>query len=317
MESDFFKLARVDLSLPDHESAQQLKNAFSQVGFCLLTNHGIPRQTLIDLLEANAQFHETLTLDEKLQLRTPYHRGYIPINSSTLYTSTIANVTFPNQSESFFISPAGEMGTLRDHVPLLIAGHNNWPDEKRVPRFKRKVLNYMEEVTRLGHRLVSILSLALGLPKDSLASNFTHPTSRLRLIGYPPHPLDAPSNLYGTAPHCDYGIITILLQDEVGGLQIQKDGKWFDVVPEEGTLVLNSGDLLHRLSNGEFLATAHCVKNKSHTTRRYSSALFFDVNFETIISPVVREGQTKKFGETSYGDYVMERLQKNYMRTKL
>jgi len=220
------------------------------------------------------------------------------------------------KSESFVISGAGELGTLRDHVPQMVAGRNNWPDEERVPGFKRKVLNYLEEVYRLGHRLVTILSLALGLPKDALAKDYTHPTDRLRLISYPPHPVDAPSNMYGCAPHCDYGLITILLQDEVGGLQIQNDGKWFDVVPEEGTFILNSGDMLHRLSNGEFKATPHCVKNKSQTGKRYSTAFFFDCNFETIISPVVREGQKKNFEDTSYGDYLMDKMVKNYQRPK-
>jgi len=292
--TDFCKLARVDLSLPDHESAQQLKNALSQQGFCVLTNHGIPLQVLTDVLNANSQFYETLTLDEKLQLRSPYHRGFIPINTNMTKTSTVANVTHPNQSESFVISGAGEMGTLRDQVPQMVSGRNDWPDEERVPGFKRKVRNYLEELNRLGYRMITILCLALGLPKDTLAKDYTHPTSRLRLISYPPHPVDAPSNLYGCAPHCDFGVITFLLQDEVGGLQIQKGGKWFDVVPEEGTLILNSGDMLHRLSNGEFLAAPHCVKNKSQTGKhRYSVVYFFDCNFETIISPVVREGQKK------------------------
>jgi len=79
---------------------------------------------------------------------------------------------------------------------------------------------------------------------------------------------------------------------------------------------MNSGDMLHRLSNGTFKATPHCVKNNSHSGKRYSSAFFFDCAWETVISPVVGEGQTKKYEDMVYGDYLMERLVKNYVRPK-
>jgi len=176
-------------------------------------------------------------------------------------------------------------------------------------------MEYAKAATNLAFRLVSIVSLALGLPADALDKYFeVNNLSWLRLISYPPHPIDAPPNLYGSAPHCDYGFITLVLQDSTGGLKIQQNGEWFDVATVEDSLILNCGDMLHRLSNGIFKATPHCVKNKSHTNNRYSAVFFFDVSYHTEISPVVPELEVKKFDNVVYGTYLMERLVKNYDR---
>jgi len=199
----------------------------------------------------------------------------------------------------------------------MIAGPNHWPKEEELPGFKGKCMKYVDEVfEKVFLRLVPILSLALGLPRDGLSHLFENPITFLRLVSYPPHPVNAPPNLYGSAPHCDYGLFALLLQDSVGGLRIKQDEEWFDVVPEEGTLVMNSGDMLHRLSNGIFKATPHCVINKSQTVNRYSAVYFFDVSQGKLISPVVQEGQCKKFDDFDYVKYLMERLVKNYVRPK-
>jgi len=271
---------------------------------------------LKNVLSANREFHNLLSLEEKIVYRTKYHRGYVPINTSTLYTSTVDKVTLPNQSDSFIICPSGE-GHIPDDVPLMAAGPNYWPNEEKIPGFKEKTMKYGKAATNLAIRLASIVALALGLPEDGLSHFFVKGhLSWLRLMCYPPHPIDAPPDLYGSAPHCDYGLYTLVHQDSTGGLKIQQKGQWFDIPAEEDALVLNSGDMLHRLSNGRFKATPHCVKNKSHTHHRHSVVFFFDSYFHTTISPIVRDQEVKKFDDVVYGDYLMERLLKNYNRLK-
>jgi len=106
----------------------------------------------------------------------------------------------------------------------------------------------------------------------------------------------------------------LLLQDSVGGLKIQQNGEWCEVVPDEGTIIMNIGDMLHRLSNGLFKSTPHCVKNKSHSSQRFSIAYFFDMSYDVIVSPIVEGNGLKKFDDVCSGEYLMERLVKNYTR---
>jgi len=75
--------------------------------------------------------------------------------------------------------------------------------------------------------------------------------------------------------------------------------------------------MLHHMSNGEFISAPHCVKNKSHTTTRYSAIYFFDMAYDTVVEPVVREGQTRIYQESiHFGEYLVGQLTKNYTRPK-
>jgi isopenicillin N synthase-like dioxygenase len=135
------------------------------------------------------------------------------------------------------------------------------------------------------------------------------------MLYYPPHPAQSPDDLFGSAPHTDYGFITILLQDDVGGLQVRNlAGEWIDAPYRPGAFVMNSADILHRWSNGRFISTPHRVINRSGRAR-YSNPFFFDPDMKAEINPLpgcVSADNPPRYEAVVYGDYLMARLRANH-----
>ena len=165
----------------------------------------------------------------------------------------------------------------------------------------------------LARKMVGAISISLGLSPDELNSHFDDPTTFLRLLHYPTQP--AEEGLFGSAPHTDYGFITLLAQDDVGGLEVKnKGGDWVPAPPIPNSFVMNVGDILARWSNDVFVSTPHRVINRSGR-ERYSQPFFFDPSMEAQIEALpacVPEGAAPKYEPVLYGDYLMERIDKNY-----
>ena len=271
----------VDLDAVD--VVEQMLHAYGTVGFASLVGHGIDDSLRRDVFAASSAFH-ALPLEQKMAIELDAnHRGYIPIDTSTDRTSTLAVVTKPNQSASFMM--------MRDDGPdspdvlagRFLAGGNQWPE---LAGFRPVLERYHEAMCDLGQRLVRLFARGLGDDEGVLERSFRPPTTWLRLLHYPPVPGDAPPDLYGSAPHNDFGFITILAQDEVGGLQVRdSDGAWIDVPPRSDAFVMNVGDMLHRWSNGRLLSTPHRVHNRSGR-ERYSVPFFFDPHVSTVVAPL-------------------------------
>jgi isopenicillin N synthase-like dioxygenase len=113
---------------------------------------------------------------------------------------------------------------------------------------------------------------------------------------------------FGVSSHTDYGCLTLLYQDDTGGLQVQGSaGAWLTAHPIHGSFVVNVGDLLARWSNDRFRSTPHRVVNRSGRAR-YSTGLFVDPNRDTLITPVVRPGEAARYEPVTCGDYLRSRL---------
>lgn len=293
--------------------AQRIDEVYSVLGFGYLANHGLPASLINDLFQASAQFH-ALPREVKLAIEiNEFHRGFIPINTSTDTTTKLAKVTKPQQSESFMM-----MHELTDDDPdvragAFLAGPNQWPAV--LPEFRTTVRAYHTALCDLSRQLVRAVAVALHLPPDTLTPHFTRPTTFLRLLYYPPQPPQSPDDLYGSSPHTDYGFLTLLLQDEVGGLQVRTPaGEWIDAPPIPGTLVMNVGDMLHQWSNGRLLSTPHRVINRSGRAR-YSCPFFFDPDLRTVIEPLatcVSAENPARFAPLVYGDFLYEQLHANH-----
>ena len=270
----------VDLSSSD--VGNEFQTAYADVGFAYLTGHGIAAELIEGVFAASAAFH-ALPVGEKLAIELDrHHRGYIPIASSTDRTSTLAEVTKPNQSASFMMMREDSADSTVV-AGTYLAGPNQWPD---LPGFRRPVEAYHEAMSVLGRRIIGVVSHLLGDTDRVMARAFDTPTTWLRLLHYPPVPAVEADDLYGSAPHRDFGCITILAQDEVGGLQVaDRDGSWIDVPPRQGAFVMNVGDMLHRWSNGRLLSTPHRVINRTGR-ERYSVPFFFDPHMSTVIEPL-------------------------------
>jgi isopenicillin N synthase-like dioxygenase len=161
--------------------------------------------------------------------------------------------------------------------------------------------------------MAGALAEALELPRDWFLPFFGKPTLFLRLLHYPRQPDE--EQLFGSAPHTDYGFITILAQDEVGGLEVRnRHNQWIPAPPIEGTFVMNVADILQRWSNGRFASTPHRVRNLKPVDR-YSMPFFFDPSMDAVVEcppGLLAAGEAPAHPPVVYGEYLMERLNKNY-----
>jgi isopenicillin N synthase-like dioxygenase len=286
-----------------------LRHALERSGFAYLSGHGVPREA-IDRLRALTQAFHALPMAAKQRIvMNAYHRGYMPFSTSTIVTSTVAQVTRPNQSESLMIMHEVSKDAPSYGEPLQ--GSNQWPVE--LPEFRSAALDYMEKMSALGLSMAGGLAEALDLPRDWFLPFFKEPTLFLRLLHYPRQPDEA--DLFGSAPHTDYGFITILAQDEVGGLEVRnRHDEWIAAPPIEGAFVMNVGDILQRWSNGRFASTPHRVRNLK-SVARYSMPFFFDPSMQAVVEcppQILERGEAPKHPPVAYGDYLLERLNKNY-----
>jgi isopenicillin N synthase-like dioxygenase len=231
--------------------------------------------------------------------------------TSTIVTSSVAKVTRPNLSESLMIMHAVDPRDPRAGQPLQ--GPNQWP--VWLPEFRPAIEDYIRAVEAVARRLIRMIAFGLGLDEHALDHHFARPTTFLRLLHYPPQPPDLPGDQMGSAPHTDYGIITVLAQDATGGLQVRpRGGDWIDAPPIPGTFVLNVADMLARWTNHRFVSTPHRVVNRSGGDR-YSIPFFFDTDMDSVIEclPTCTDAANPPHhAPVRYGDYLMERLDKNY-----
>ena len=283
------------------------------VGFIYVAGHRVPRAEVEAVRDVSKAFF-ALPDEQKLALKIDKNfRGYLPFAGSTIVTSSVAKVSKPNQSELIFFLHEVGVDDPRRLAGKPLQGPNQWPPEELLPGFRATIDRYVDSMSALARDLVHAITMALGLPPSSMDRYFAQPTTFLRLLHYPTQPDDA--DLFGSAPHTDYGYITLLAQDDVGGLEVKnKAGEWIAAPPIPDTFVMNVGDILARWSNNRFVSTPHRVINRSGR-ERYSQPFFFDPAMDEVIEVLpncVQAGAEPKYAPVAYGDYLMERIDKNY-----
>jgi isopenicillin N synthase-like dioxygenase len=169
-----------------------------------------------------------------------------------------------------------------------------WPHGPLRQRFEPAVRACYDSCTALALRLLAVIASNLGVSPQVLARGFdngTH-TSFLRLNFYPRHPVDNddPVGLllrpFGVGEHTDSGALTILMQDEHPGLEVQRDGRWHLVQPHPGALVINIGDIVQVWSNDRYKAALHRVVVANPTEERYTIPFFLNPSYETTYEPL-------------------------------
>jgi isopenicillin N synthase-like dioxygenase len=168
---------------------------------------------------------------------------------------------------------------------------------------------------------MEILGLSLGLSEDYFQKHYTQdPLILFRIFHYPPDPAPQTSESWGVGEHTDYGLLTILKQDNCGGLQVKSQARWVEAPPVPQSFVCNIGDMLDRMTGGLYRSTPHRVRNVSGRNR-YSYPLFFDPGFDTEVKalPLARQADDKneRWDKASvhafqgtYGDYVLSKVSK-------
>ena len=298
--------------------ARQFYEAYSTAGFGYIVNHGIDQKLIDNVFSTSKAFHD-LPASAKLELSlNQNHRGYIPINTSTDVNSKLAVVTRPNQSESFIMLRDDHDDSAEVLSGQYLAGKNIWPD---LPNFRQILTRYNAEMENLARKLVHIAALSLAEDPISLLTRFNPATTWLRLLRYPRASPQRPDDLYGSAPHTDFGCLTILAQDNVGGLQVKNPltDNWVNVPTIPGSFVVNVGDMLHRWSNGLLKSTPHKVLNPTGK-ERYSCPFFYDPHVSTEIKPLpncVDKVGKPLFEPINFGEFLKSELEASYDQHKL
>ncbi|KAH9612974.1 hypothetical protein KSS87_020237 [Heliosperma pusillum] len=284
----------VDMNSTHQELVGGIREASTKLGFFQVINHGVPVTLLDELVKSIKAFHE-LPPEKKMEC---YDRDW---NSSDKGAGFFSN------HDLFYSKAASWRDTLQFRLGPLSINPNDIPEVCR-----GEVMEWEKEVKKLSERLMELLSEGLGLSPDRLKG-----VPYLGRVGmganYYPH-CPEPTKTIGIASHTDPGILTVLLQDQVGGLQVKYNGKWIDLKPVHGALVINIGDLFQIISNDEYKSGEHRVIANPFEEPRVSVAVFFSPGMaDNIYGPLpelISEEKPALYKEFKFSDLVARFLSK-------
>lgn len=313
MEIPIVDLSTVSSTSTGSETTTEIGKACLDFGFFYVVNHGIPDELQVQVLKKLWQFFSLPAEKKEESHRRDGFRGYFCKGEE--------------QSIEYGCTEWKEgMYYFRDFTNIsegkketAFCGSNPWPKDEYVPDFRAVIQDYFTKTQELASKLLGCIALSLGLERDFFTKEFTdHPFAQLAMFHYPPHPGSKDGHeVWGVGRHTDYGTLTILLQDDVGGLQVEtRDGSWIDVPPVPGSFVINLGDMMEIWTSGALRAGPHRAK-VSATRHRLSVAMFYDPGFDCVISPIPLEKTQIPSEKTvarlsmdfpiRYGDYVLDK----------
>lgn len=289
--------------------AKELHKASSDLGFIYIKGHGIPDNVINDARSTAYDFFRSPVAEKSLVKISPEHRGWIGSGGAKMDDDAK-----PDLKESFLWGFEDTNRDISDNHPLR--GNNQWPEF--VPRLKTNASNYFKHAHDVAHHLMRGFALGLGLEEKFFLKSSNRPLSRGSFVYYPHQTENADNNQFGVGPHTDFGVLTVLAQDDVGGLQVQNiDGEWIEAPPVEGTLIVNVADLLHRWTDGAYKSTPHRVINNSGR-ERLSLVLAYDPNPETMIDArdILNANHQNMEKPITCGDYLNWRFDKAFSYRK-
>ena len=289
--------------------AAEMAEAASRIGFFYVANHGVDDRLIANTFAQTKRFFD-LPLAAKQELgtaRSIAHRGYEPLESQTFNPGDA-----PDLKESFYI------GVERDeHDPLVQAklpnhGPNQWPD---LPGWQEQMEAYFAVMLSLSRRLMRGLALSLDLDETVFDNLGDNPMALLRLLHYPPQLATSVANQPGCGTHTDWGAVTVLAQDDRGGLAVcTTDGVWVEATPIPGTFVVNLGDMMARWTNDRYQSTPHRVMNVPGCDR-YSIPFFYDLNYHAVVKclPTCHSPENPpKYPPVTAGEHILQMYRKTY-----
>ncbi len=285
--------------------AQALLAASQDPGFIYISGHGIPDDVITTARARAFDFFRSPENEKRRYTISDKHRGWLSRGGAKMQDDIAADL-----KESFIWGYQDDNGdTPSDHQ---LRGPNLWPDF--VPAMEAGALAYFNHADRVARYLLQGFALGLSLEKDFFLHNSEIPLSRASFVYYPGQSAQSGKPVFGVGPHTDFGLLTVLCQDDVGGLQVENlNGDWIEAPPIPGTLVVNVGDLLERWTDGAFRSTPHRVINSSGL-ERMSLVLAFDPNPETMIDAgdIYAADHQVKQAAISCGDYLIWRFAKAF-----
>jgi len=276
--------------------AARIDEALTGTGFFAVTGHRVPDAVVQGAFGAGRRFFALPEAQKRRWHIDARQRGFDPIGWQALDPQQP-----PDLKESFYLG-------------VEAIAPNQWPDEPAVPGFRAACEAYALAMRSLAGRLMGLFEIALALPAGHFDAFTRHPTCTTRLLHYPPQPATAAPGQIGCGAHTDWGALTLLVQSDAGGLQVQHaQGHWLDVPPLPGACVVNIGDMMQRWTNDRWRSTMHRVVNRFGGRERWSIAYFFDLDAEANILPLptcVSADRPARYGPITAGGHLADMYRK-------
>ena len=268
--------------------AREVGAACEEIGFLIVTGHGVPRALVDQMYDVSMRFF-ALPLEEKMRARgADRSRGYGPVGEEAL-SYGLGRAAPADVKEGLYAGPMDVPDTPYfrgpEGAPHFVP--NVWPE--RPPELPRVWRAYYREMERLASDLMRVFAVALELPETFFADKIDRHPSRVRAIHYPPQKEEPQPGQLRAGEHTDYGTMTILrIEDAPGGLQVRtREGAWIDVKAVPDAFVVNIGDLMMRWTNDRWISTLHRVANPPReagsSAGRISLAFFHQPNYDALI----------------------------------
>ncbi len=292
--------------------AGRIGEACRSLGFFYVVGHGVSDAVMAEL-DAQSRAFFALPLGDKEAIAMSRGgrawRGWFPLGGELTSGQ-------PDRKEGLYLGQELGPDDARVRAGFPMHGANLWP--AALPGLRPAVEAFMAGTQAAAHAVLEGVALSLELPAAYFARAYTaDPTVLFRIFHYPAAPADDAG--WGVGEHTDYGLLTLLAQDDLGGLQVKTPAGWIEAPPVSGAFVCNIGDMLDRLTGGEFRSTPHRVRNSSGRDR-LSFPLFFDPAFDAVIqtlpgressAPGDRwDGVDPAGFQGTYGDYLLGKVGK-------
>jgi len=291
----FSDIPVIDMQQDEATLMQQFKYACEEVGFMQVTGHGVSEELQRRHMDLQEKFFklprevkDRLKLSEASPVRGYFGRGGEDLDQVGSYKDGEAVASRKDQKEALDCNGVPWSKPVGGYVAGIFGQPSQMPAEELLPGFKKVLDEYAAEMFKLSRRILEMMALVLGKPRDFFEQYLSQPVATHRLLHY--WPLKDFESEIGVGEHTDYGMLTILKQDLTGGLQVlnAKDGKWVHCCPIQNAFVVNLGDMLSRWTSHRFKSTVHRVVNIS-AKDRYSVPYFLEPNMDAVI----------KYGELS------------------
>lgn len=277
--------------------AKQIELALAEVGFISFRHLGISDALLQQTFDASQDF---FALSQTTKQKIAYVDAAANFGYQSMQQEKLTPTGLPDLKESL---------TMRD---ILNNPHAPWPSEQ----LKHVLFEFYQSAMVAAYRIQRVFAHILKVEREFFVSRHKGQCTTLRLLRYPPVKAHL-ANQFGAGEHTDYGMMTLLFQDSVGGLEVQDDtGEWHAVTPVKGDVVLNCGDLMQQWTNDYFRSTKHRVQPNMNNRDRYSIALFIDPDADVLVESLpscVSPERPAKYFQTFAGEFIQAKIRATHM----
>lgn len=303
----------IDLSESSQENLiSKIGKACEEWGFFQVINHGIPFDISNKVeIEAKKFFEQSIEEKKKVKRDAVNAMGYHDAEHTK-------NIRDWKEVFDYLVENSTQIPSSHEPDDLeLRTLTNQWPQYP--PHFRETMQEYAREVEKLAYKLLELISLSLGLAGDKFHECFKNQLSLVRLNHYPPCP--SPDLALGVGRHKDSSALTVLAQDDIGGLQVRRKtvGDWIPVKPTPGAFIINVGDIVQVWSNDKYESVEHRVVVNTKK-ERFSIPFFFFPGHHVIVKPaeeLVNEKNPARYKPYNVGKFYANRNRSDFNKREV